>query len=280
MADYNGTTNWLGSVKVTASTSQIAGVLANVNSSTPTSPTNGVYNGFNSGSTSSLLPLIMEANSGNRTGTSCQNIGPSVTTITMTYFPSAGYPARAADVYADVPVNGMAAKVMAETGTKWIGSAVVSIDSGSELACVVNQTRPALKRSNIYEGFSPGNATDTVVLPLIMSKNGTTTMAFTGFSVASFDGSDVTVTCDWLPAAGYSDIADTTLGPAPILVFSQQAGFSAGDTKWIGSAICSTSGTGIFAVVNQSREFVPAGTCVMLLLLTMVSISPRKIQIV
>jgi hypothetical protein len=260
MADYNGTTQWLGSVKVTASTSQIAGVLANVNSSTPASPTNGVYNGFNSGSVSSVLPLIMEANSGNRTGTSCQNIGPSAATITMTYFPSAGYPARAPDVYAAVPVNGMAAKVMAETGTKWIGSAVVSIDSGSELACVVNQTRPALKRSNIYEGFAPANATNVVVLPLIMSKNGTTTMAFTGFSVASFDGSDVTVTCDWLPASGYSDIADSTLGPAPILVFSQQSGFSAGNTKWIGSAICSTSGTGIFAVVNQSREFVPTGT--------------------
>ena len=104
-------------------------------------------------------------------------------------------------------------------------------------------------------------ATDTVVLPLIMSKNGATTKTFTSFSVASFDGSDVTVTCDWRPGSGYSDITDSTLGPAPILVFNQQTGFSPSNTAWIGSAQCTSSdGTGIFAVVNQSREYVPAGT--------------------
>ena len=138
----------MGSVKVTASTSQIAGVLSNVNQSNPASPTNGVYNGFTSGSTSVTLPLLMEANNGNRTGTSCQNIGPGVATITMSYFPLSGFPARADDVFADVPVNGIAVKLFLDTGTAWVGSGLVTVTGGNSIVCVVNQTRPAYRRSN------------------------------------------------------------------------------------------------------------------------------------
>lgn len=258
MADYNGTSQWLGSIKVTATAGSVTGVVSNVNTTTPDSPTNAVYNGFNVGSPSVNLPLIMEANNGNRTGTSCQNLGPSVATITMTYTPSAGYPARAPDVYADVPVNGIAVKVMSDTGTKWIGGATVTINNGSNIVCVVNQTRPIRKNSNLYEGFKPAAATDQVVLPLIMSKNGTTTKTFTAFSVASADGSNISVTCDWKPSPGFPDITNTTLSGAPVLVFSQQSGFSPADARWIGSAVCTeNTGKGIFAVVNQSREGLP-----------------------
>lgn len=262
MADFAGTSQWLGSVKVTATGGKlITGVLSNVNLVNPDSPLNAVYGSFAGGSTTVILPLIMEANSGNRTGTSCQNLGPGPATITMSYFPEAGYPARADDVFTDVPENGIAVKLMAETGTKWVGSSRVTVSGGATIACVVNQTRPSLRRSSIYEGFSTSGQTDTVVLPLIMSKNGTTTKSFTGFSVATVDGSSKSITCDWLPASGYPDIANTTLGPAPIVVFSQQTGFSPGDAKWVGSARCTSSdGTPIVAVVNQSREGMPTGT--------------------
>ena len=261
MANYNGSNQWLGSIKVTASSSQLAGVLANVNSSNAASPTNGVYNGFNTGSDTVSLPLIMEANSGNRTGTNCQNIGPGVGTITLSYFPEAGYPARAADVYTDVPVNGLAAKLMFETGTKWVGSTIATIDGGNTMVCVVNQTRPTLKRSSIYEGFTPSAATDTIVAPLIMTKNGTTSKTFTSLNIASADGTNIDVTCDWIPEAGYSDITDTNKNGAPLLVFPMQTGFSIGDTKWVGGARCTeATGKGIFAVVNQSREGMVAGT--------------------
>jgi len=260
MADYNGANPWLGSIKVTASTGALAGVVSNVNTNVPASPTNGVYNGFSGGSTTAILPLIMENNNGNRTGTSCQNLGPGTATITMSYTPSDGFLARADDVFVDVPENGIAVQIMDYTGTTtWVGGATVTVSGSANIACVVNQTRPIKKNSNLYEGFNPAAATDTVVMPLIMSKNGSATKAFTAFSVASADGTDINVTCDWKPSGGYADIADTTKSGAAVLVFSQQVGFSAGDTPWIGSAVCTENGgKSIVAVVNQSREGLPA----------------------
>jgi len=143
--------------------------------------------------------------------------------------------------------------------TKWVGGATVTVSGGANIACVVNQTRPAKKNSNLYEGFDPAVATDTVVMPLIMSKNGSTTKTFTAFSVASVDGTNIDVTCDWKPSDGFNDIADTTKSGAAVLVFSQQTGFSAGDTRWIGSAVCTeNNGKAIVAVVNQSREGLPS----------------------
>ena len=260
MADYNGANPWLGSIKVTASTGAIAGVVSNVNATVPASPTNGVYNGFSAGSATAILPLIMENNNGNRTGTSCQNLGPGAATITMSYTPSEGFPERPDDVFENVPENGIAVKVMDYQGTtKWVGSSTVTVSDGASIACVVNQTRPAKKNSNLYEGFNPIAATDTVVMPLIMTKNGSTTKTFTAFSIASVDGNNIDVTCDWKPSEGFADIADTTKSGAAVLVFSQQTGFSAGDTRWIGSAVCTeATGKSIVAVVNQSREGLPA----------------------
>ena len=260
MADYNGSSQWLGSIKVTATTGALAGVVSNVNSTVAASPTNGVYNGFSAGSTTSILPLVMENNNGNRTGVSCQNLGPGAATITMSYTPSAGYPARPADVFAAVPENGIAVKVMDYLGaTKWVGGSTVTVSGPATIACVVNQTRPEKKNSNLYEGFNPAAATDTVVMPLIMSKNGTTTQTFTAFSIASVDGTNINVSCDWKPSVSFPDIANTVKSGAAVLVFSQQTGFSAGNARWIGSAVCTeATGKAIVAVVNQSREGLPS----------------------
>lgn len=264
MADYNGTTDWLGSIKVTASTGQIAGVLSNVNFRVPESPTNAVYTGFNSGSNSVALPLVMEANNGNRTGTNCQNLGPDTATITMSYSPSAGYPTRGDDVFYDIPVNGLASKTFLDYGAaKWIGSATVTVSGSNTIVCVVNQTRPERKNSNIYEGFAPSTGSSEVVAPLIMTKNGNAsnpTMTFTSINLASVDGSDISVTCDWKPMAGYPDLPDTTKFGAPALQFNQQTNFTPDNTKWIGSAVCTENGgKDIVAVINQSRENMPIG---------------------
>lgn len=260
MANY-GPSSWLGSIKVNSPTGKIAGVLSNINQGVVTSPMNAVYNGFASGSNKVVLPLLMQANNGNRTGTSCQNLGPSTATITIDYSPASGFPDLPNMVISNVDVNGIAVQLFAETGTRWIGSAIVSASGGNNIACVVNQSRPSLRRSNIYEGFNPNAATKTVILPLIMSKNGSTTKTFTGFSVASVDGSNINVTCDWLPGPGFPDIANTNQSGAPILVYSQQTGFSPSDSKWVGSAICTENGNKpIVAVVNQSREGLPSTT--------------------
>ena len=264
MADYNGTTNWLGSIKVTASVGQIAGVLSNVNFRVPESPTNAVYTGFNSGSNSVIVPLVMEANNGNRTGTNCQNLGPDTATITMSYSPSAGYPDRPDDVFESIPVNGLASKTFLDYGApKWIGSATVTASGSNNIVCVVNQTRPERKNSNIYEGFAPSSASPEVRLPLIMTKNGNAsnpTKTFTSINLASVDGTNISVTCDWKPMAGYPDLPDTTKSGAPALQFNQQTNFTPDNTKWIGSAVCTENGgKDIVAVVNQSREAMPTG---------------------
>ena len=264
MADYNGTESWLGSIKVTASAGTITGVLSNVNTKVPDSPTNGVYVGFSEGSASVTLPLIMESNNGNRTGTNCQNLGPDTATITMSYSPSAGYASRPADVFADIPVNGLASKTFLDYGPdKWIGSAIVTVSEGNNIVCVVNQSRPERKNSNIYEGFDPDAATSQVVLPLIMTKNfnaATQTNTFTSINLSSVDGSNISVTCDWKPMAGYDDLPNTTKSGAPALQFNQQNNFTPENTKWIGSAVCTEDdGKSIVAVVNQSRELMPTG---------------------
>lgn len=264
MAEYNGANPWLGSIKVTASTGTLAGVVSNVNFRVPDSPTNAVYTGFNQGSPVVSLPLIMEANNGNRTGTNCQNLGPEPATITMTYSPSAGYPERDPDIFPDVPVNGLASKTFLDYGAdKWIGSATVTVSGSNNIVCVVNQSRPERRNSNIYEGFSPASATAQVTLPLIMTKNGNAsnpTMTFTSINLSSVDGTNISVTCDWKPMAGYMSLPSTTKSGAPALQFNQQNNFTPDNTKWIGSAVCTeTSGKPIVAVVNQSREFLPTG---------------------
>lgn len=264
MADYNGTDPWLGSIKVTASVGEITGVLSNVNTKVPDSPTNGVYVGFSEGSPSVTLPLVMESNNGNRTGTNCQNLGPDTATITMSYSPSAGYATREPDVFTDIPVNGLASKTFLDYGpAKWIGSAIVTVSGGNNIVCVVNQSRPERKNSNIYEGFDPAAATSRVVLPLIMTKNfnaATQTNTFTSINVSSVDGTDISVTCDWKPMAGYADLDNITKSGAPALQFNQQNNFTPDNTKWIGSAVCTEDdGKDIVAVVNQSRENMPTG---------------------
>jgi len=123
----------------------------------------------------------------------------------------------------------------------------------------VNQSRPAKKNSNIYEGFNPAATTDTVVMPLIMTKNGSTTKTFTAFSIASVDGTNIDVTCDWKPSEGFADIASTQKSGSAVLIYNQQNNFSAGNTRWIGSAVCTeATGKSIVGVVNQSREGLPA----------------------
>jgi hypothetical protein len=206
----------------------------------------------------------MEANNGNRTGTNCQNLGPDTATVTMSYSPSAGYPARADDVFENIPVNGLASKTFLDYGApKWIGSATVTASGSNTIVCVVNQTRPERKNSNIYEGFTPSLASPEVVLPLIMTKNGNAsnpTKTFTSINLASADGSNISVTCDWKPMAGYPDLPNTTKSGAPALQFNQQTDFTPDNTKWIGSAVCTENGgKDIVAVVNQSREAMPAG---------------------
>ncbi len=263
MSQFNNITKWVGSATVSVAdpaNDSIAGVATTVNQRYSTAYQLYTYNAFSSGSTTVILPLIQENNNGNRTSINCQNISQSTpTTVTVTYIPESGYGTKLAETKANVPSYGVAVFLQDYQGaTKWVGSARVTSDPAVPLVCVVNQQRPAYGTGSSYEGFDPASATDTVVLPLIQSRNGsaTTGWVYTSINLATADGNPHEITCDFKPAPGFADPPNVTKTGASV-VFLQNDVYGNGD-KFIGGAICKTSdGAGLFAIVNQSRQNTP-----------------------
>jgi len=263
LSQFSSITKWVGSATVSVAdpaNDSIAGVATTVNQRYASAYQLYTYNAFTQGSTTVVLPLIQENNNGNRTSVNCQNIHQTTaTTVTVTYIPETGYGAKPAETKANVPPNGVAVFLQDYQGTtRWVGSARVTSDPAVPLVCVVNQQRPAYGTGSAYEGFDPAAATDTVVLPLIQSRNGsaTTGWVYTSINLATADGNSHQITCDFKPAPGFADPSDVTKNGASV-VFLQNDVYGTG-AKFIGGAVCKTSdGTGLFAIVNQSRQNTP-----------------------
>lgn len=263
MSQFSNITKWVGSATVSVAdpaNDSIAGVATTVNYRYSSAYQLYTYNAFSSGSTTVVLPLIQENNNGNRTSVNCQNISStSSATVTVSYIPESGYGSKPAETKANVPPNGVAVFLQDYQGTtKWVGSARVTSDPAVPLVCVVNQQRPAYGTGSSYEGFDPDSATDTVVLPLIQSRNGrpSTGWVYTSINLATADGSSHQITCDFKPAPGFTDPISVTKTGASV-VFLQNDVYGDG-AKFIGGAVCSTSdGTGLFAIVNQTRQATP-----------------------
>jgi hypothetical protein len=263
MSQFSGISKWVGSATVTVSDTtndSIAGVATTVNTKNADAYQLLTYNGFTSGSSTVVLPLIQENNSGNRTSINCQNIDPATSTdVTVTYTPGTGYGSKASETAPSVPSNGMAVFLQDYQGTTgWVGSATVTSDPAVPLVCVVNQQKPAAGTASAYEGFDPGAATDEVVVPLVQSRNGSASSGwvYTSINIATADGNSHSVTCDFSPAPGFTDPTDAT-GSGASVVFLQNDIYGTGD-KFIGGAVCSTSdGSSIFAIVNQTRQSTP-----------------------
>lgn len=268
LAAFSGVNRWIGAASVSVAdttNNRIAGVSNTVNVGVSTAYQLATYNAFSSsGSTTVVLPLIQENNNGNRTGVSCQNVGSSPTTITITYKKAgANYVDKAPQSVSNVPAGGMAVFIQDYTGTaKFVGSAVVSSNPASNMVCIVNQQKLSNGSYSSYEGFNPSVASEEVVLPLIVSRNGkpTTGYTYTAFSIATADGLPHPVTCDFIPSPGFADVPNQTMTGATS-VFSQHDIYGTG-ARFIGSAKCKvddygTTGVGIFAVVNQTRQNSP-----------------------
>lgn len=262
MSQFNSITKWVGSATVSVldtANDRIAGVATTVNVKNASAYQLYTYNAFTSGSNSVVLPLIQENNNGNRTSVNCQNISTNTTKITVNYIPETGYGSKPSEEKNNVPPNGVAVFLQDYQGTqKWVGSAIVSSNPSVPLVCVVNQQKPATGNGSSYEGFDPSKATDTVVLPLIQSRNGNTTngWVYSSINIATADGNAHTITCDFKPAPGFPDPANVSKSGASV-VFLQNDVYGNGN-KFIGGAICKTSdGTGIFAIVNQTRQSTP-----------------------
>jgi hypothetical protein len=213
------------------------------------------YNGFTSGSTNPLLPLINTNNSGFTTGIQIQNTGGSPTDVTLTYTPSlagsactesktisaGGSATYALAVFAGPPPSGTTSNCAA--GATFVGSAEVTSNSASQdLVAIVNQHKLAGPGANgeAYGGFAGGST--TVVMPLIMDRN---SGYWTGFNIQNVGNSSTTVSCTFT-GTGYT--VNDTLAAGEAMTSLQNGVIANG---YVGAGTCVSGGEPIVGVVNE-----------------------------
>jgi hypothetical protein len=210
------------------------------------------YSGFTGGSTNPILPLINANNSGYVTGVQILNTGGSDTSVTVSYTPSfAGtactetqmVPAGQSKTFALAAFNNGANSNCA-AGATFVGSAQVTANSASmDLTAIVNQLKAGLN-GEAYSGFAPPAPADTtVVMPLIMDRNGG---YYTGFNVTNAGTSSTDVTCTFT-GTGYT-VGPTTLAPGAAMTALQNNQIASG---YVGSGTCTSTGEPILGVVNE-----------------------------
>lgn len=226
-------------------------------------------NGFQAGSNSVSLPLIMCNNSGFDTFFNVQNAGNADANITITYTPGSNGTAGLTDV---ATIKPGAAKTFDQTegsttrncttlkdaSGKFIGSA--SITSNQPIVATVMQLNTgSFKVLMGYGGFTQGST--TVALPLVMANNAG---YYTGIQVQNVGASSTSVTVAYSPntAGANNPIADTfTLAAgASKTIIQSGVGASSGANDWntigryIGAAtITNTGGQPLVAIANQVR---------------------------
>ncbi|UCG25238.1 MAG: hypothetical protein JSW55_04355 [Chloroflexota bacterium] len=220
------------------------------------------YNGFTSGSPSPVMPLVAANNYGFHTGIQIQNQGTVATNVTLSYTPvdvgaacteQKTVQPGGAEVFMlyAFSLSGSTTSNCA-FGSQFSGSAQVTGNSANQpLVAVINQTNFTTKGS-AYNSFDAGNATPSVVMPIIMDAYN----IWTGYNVLNAHTSaSTTVTCKYSGLSStYDDVA--TIGPGEAMNAVQlSSGFPANTGGgYVGSAICtSTGGVPILGVVNQAN---------------------------
>lgn len=208
------------------------------------------------GVTDPVFPLVNANNANYITGVQVQNAGTSDTDVTLSYTPSAAgtactetqtVPAGDSTTFALAVFSGNPAGITTTciNGERFIGSAQVTANSTSQLLVgLVNQLLPGTN-GEAYGSFSSDDATNTVVMPLIMDRN---SGYFTGINVMNVGSSDATVDCSFTD----TDYAiSESLAPGEALTAIQQGQIADG---YIGAGTCTTTGNSagkIVATVNQ-----------------------------
>jgi hypothetical protein len=215
------------------------------------------YTGFTGGATNLVFPLINANNAGYLTGLQIQNIGTQATEVTLTYTPSAAgtqcsetqtiapgasttYALAAFHSTAPVPGTANCAK-----GARFIGSAQVTGNSTNQpLVGIGNQLLPGIN-GGAYSAFNVDQATNKVVLPLMMDRN---SGFFTGFNVQNVGSVTATISCTFTND-DYT-IPATQLAPGAALNDLQRNKIA---DNYVGGATCTASEAGakIVAIVNE-----------------------------
>ena len=159
------------------------------------------YNGFQGGSTSVSLPLIMCNNGGFDTFFNVQNAGSAAASITINYTPGGDGASGKSETATIQP--GAAKTFDQATGSatvncatlqvpsgKFVGSAIVTSNNSQPIVATVMQVNTTgFKVLMGYDGFTAGSP--TVALPLIMANNSS---FYTGLQVQNVGASSTTVT--------------------------------------------------------------------------------------
>ncbi len=220
------------------------------------------YNGFTDGASTLNLPLVMANNSSFYTGIQIQNTGASATTVTITYAPNTvanGFQPSNETCVLDPGASCTKIQNSGQWINRYIGAATVTSSNAQPLVAIVNQTRPLVSGlgpfGSSYEGFNPTMASETIVAPLVVARNGSTTGYFnTGIQVMNVGAASCpSVTIDYAP----NTVVGSVFNPVDD-VFSLAAGASATyiqdagqwTSRYIGSAEIKAPGCSIVAIVN------------------------------
>lgn len=220
------------------------------------------YSGFSKGSTNPVLPLINTNNSGIATGVQVQNIGASSSDVTLSYSPVAPAVGTACTetqtiaagssktfalgAFVSGPYSDTRGTTDCAGGLIFVGSARVTVNTGAmPLVAVVNQTKTAYGEA--YGGFDPADATGTVVLPLIMDRNGANLFS-TGISVQNVGSGVTDIKCDMTgtvpPAVAGNprEAATYTISKTAVAQYASlidnQSGKILPRAGFVGSAVC------------------------------------------
>ncbi|MBN1956069.1 MAG: hypothetical protein JW900_13600 [Anaerolineae bacterium] len=212
------------------------------------------YSGFSAGTPALDIPLVNENNSGYITGVQIQNQGAADTDVTLHYEPVSGL-GTACDETLTVPAGESATFALyaftgaelpsddCTSGALFVGSATVTANTGGEnLVAIVNQLNLGANQGSAYEGFADGSGSASVVMPLIMDRNGG---YYTGFNVLNVGTANATVACTF---SGTSYTVGGTIAPGEAMNDIQSGKIAEG---YVGSAVCTSDGEPIVAVVNE-----------------------------
>lgn len=218
------------------------------------------YTGIGAGSTNPVFPLINANNSGYVTGTQIQNAGATASTVTVSYTPGGAGVActetqtiqpGAVAIFSLFSFHASAAIPNSGTSTcargqRFVGSAKVTANSANvNLVGQVNQLLPGVN-GEAYNAFSVADASNVVVLPLIMDRN---SGFFTGINVQNVGDTATTVKCTFTNAT-YT--VEKTLQPGEALNDIQQNKIA---DRYVGGGRCSSTDTNakLVAVVNELK---------------------------
>ncbi len=253
------TDGYVGAATITSDQPVAAIVMQVTSDSQGLMPNLLAYNGFTTASTNPVMPLVSSGYYNSGTGIQIQNTGTSDTDVTVTYSPSAGFPGATCTETKTVPAGNsvtfgfptLPASCYTDAGNAgsaaFVGSAQVTGNSASQdLVAIVNQVTTGTSNAAAYGAFNAADATDTVSLPLIMDDN---FGIFTGFSVANVGTSNTDISCTF-SGTSYT-VSATGVAPGEALTDVQLGKISSG---YVGSAVCTSTGEPIAAVVNQLNQ--------------------------